>query len=264
MMLIASLVFLIIGCSNNLKQKKVNDDLVLRQRAFVEELYMPIVTPWANFSDVGICKRESDWLYLNFHEVRKKTSLDYNQSLNLQYQLNVLWHQKKPFMTADSGAQFAHKLLPADRLSLLEQALERVNGGVNFWSIPQGAYPIWLIDWDQINPNERLDFLAKVLAQPEVSIVIPVIVSRCASSFSIKSILELRPELLSFSFILGVETLTVFPVSEDLDQFPLSHPLGAYFDEKSTTYWILSSQQDSNLKRDQIKIQNKIYKVKYF
>ncbi len=251
------------GCSNNINQKKVDDDLILRQRSFVEELYMPNLTPWANFSDIGQCTRESDWLYLNFHEVRKKTSLDYAQSLNLQYQLNVLWHQKKPFMTGESNALYVQRLLPTDRLSLLEQALERVNGGVSFWTIPEGAYPIWLIDWDQIDPKVRLDFLSSVLAHPEIKDVIPVIISRCSSSFSIKAVLDLRPELLSFSFILGVESLTVFPVAEEEELFPFNHPFAYYFNEKSPLIWILPLQKDYNLKKDQIQLQNIIYKVKY-
>ncbi len=254
---------LLASCSNNLKQKKVDDDLILRQRDFVEELYMPSVTPWSNFSDSGKCQRESDWLYLNFHEVRKKTSLDYAQSLNLQYQLNVLWHQKKPYMPSDVSALYVQRLLPSDRLSLLEQALERVNGGVSFWTIPEGAYPIWLIDWDQIDAKSRLDFLSTVLAQPDLKDVIPVIISQCSSSFSIKAVLDLRPDLLSFSFILGAESLTVFPATEEEELFPLNHPFASYFDAKSPLVWILPIQKEQNLKKDQIQIQNIIYKVKY-
>lgn len=249
--------------SNNLKQKKIDDELVLRQRDFVDELYLPVISSWVNFSDLAQCKRESDWLYLNFHEVRKKTSLDYAQSLNLQYQLNVLWHQKKPYMKSETTALYTQRLLPADRLSLLEQALERVNGGVTFWTIPQGAYPIWLIDWDQIDPKVRLDFLSSLLDNPEIKDVIPVIISRCASSFTIKSVLDLKPELLSFSFILGAESLTIFPTLETEQLTPLNHPLAFYFDVKSPLYWILPAQKNLNLKKDQIQIQGTIYKVKY-
>ena len=128
------MLFLIFGtflnCSTPLKQKKVDDDLVLRQRTFVDELYMPPISDWSNYSDSSACKRESDWLYLNLVEVMKKTNLSYLQSINLQHQVNSLWHDKKPFVVGE----YIQRLLPSDRLSLLEQALERVNGGVSFWT----------------------------------------------------------------------------------------------------------------------------------
>lgn len=259
--IILTVIFNLLACSSNQNKKKVDDDLILRQRAFVEELYLPTITPWANVSDYGNCTRESDWLYLNFHEVRKKTSLDYVQSLNLQYQLNVLWHQKKPYMTGNIGTLYSQRLLPTDRLSLLEQALERVNGGLNFWSIPKGSYPIWIIDWDAIASDKRLDFLSSVLSHPQVKDVIPVIISRCASSFTIKSVLDLKPELLSFSFIIGVELLTIFTDKTQDVPHPFIHPLEQYFDEASDKIWIYPISQQFKSKKDHIEVNGKIYKA---
>ncbi len=258
--IITCLALYLWSCSSEMKQKKVDDDLILRQRAFIDELYMPPLAAWANYSDANQCKRESDWLYLNLSEVRKKTSLSYFQSLNLQYQLNVLWNQKRPYVAGD----YAQRLLPADRLSLLEQALERVNGGVSFWSIPVGNYPIWLIDWDKIKPEQRLEFFVSVLSHPEVKNVIPVIISRCSSSFTIKSILELKPELLSFSFILGVELLTVFSeVEQEKTPLPFMHPLDHFFDGKSEKTWIFPMLEKNKTKKDQFLYQEQAYKILY-
>lgn len=257
-------MLLLSSCSSKIKKKNVNDDLVLRQRAFVEELYMPLLTPWSNTSDLGACKRESDWLYLNFNEVRKKTTLNYIQSLNLQYQLNVLWNQKKPYISSDSTNLYSQRLLPSDRLSLLEQALERVNGGISFWSLPASQYPIWLIDWDAILPQARLDFLSNLLSLPEIKDVIPVIISRCSSSFSIKSILNLRPDLLSFSNIIGVEVMTIFALTSEKEDGVFTHSLGAYFDVKADIYWVLPKEKKASLKKDQIQMDDTRFKAKYF
>lgn len=249
----------LLSCSSEIKQKKVNDDLVLRQRLFLDELYMSPIASWSNYSDASNCKRENDWLYLNLDEVRKKTNLNYFQSLNLQYQLNTLWFQKRPYVAGD----YAQRLLPADRLTLIEQALERVNGGVSFWTIPTGSYPIWLIDWDSINADQKLDFLTAVISHPKVKDVIPVIVSRCSSSFSIKSILELKPELLSFSFILGVELLTVFSENLDGPQIPFIHSLEYFFDSKSSKTWIYPLLQQAKTKNGQVNYNGKAYKAMY-
>jgi hypothetical protein len=249
-----------VACSSGIKQKKVDDDLVLRQRTFIDELYMSPISSWSNYSDANQCKRENDWLYLNLPEVIKKTNLSYLQSLNLQYQVNALWHQKKPFVAGD----YAQRLLPADRLSLLEQALERVNGGVNFWNPPMGSYPIWLIDWDKILPDERLNFLTSVLSHPEVKNVIPVIISRCSSSYTIKNILELRPELLSFSFILGVEVLTIFPIDNTQNEIlPFAHPIEIFFESKSIKTWVMPMQEKVRNPKNQYWYMGKVYKAFY-
>jgi hypothetical protein len=256
------------SCQSNSK-KKVDDDLVQRQRSFVDELYLPPVTPWANSSDSNLCQRESDWLYLHMEELKKKTGLNFLQRLNLQYQLNFLWNQKKPLEASASSQkfvspQYSQKLQPADRLTLLEQSLERVNGGVNFWNIPEGVYTYWFIDWDLISKNQPLDFLSKIIALPEIKEVIPVLISRCFSSFTIHSQLESRPELLSFSFVLGVESMTAFKEGEELPLSPLRHPLEAYFSDLGKITWVYPEAFNNKLKKNQIAVEGMVYRTLYY
>lgn len=267
MRIIFLVCFSLLSCQSNSK-KKVDDDVIARQRSFADELFLPTVTPWSNASDFYSCIRESDWLYLNLDEVGKKTGFNFLQRLNLQYQVNVLWNQKKP---ADSISpeqmkfekQYSQKLLPADRLSFLEQALERVNGGVNFWELPPGQYDIWLIEWDQIPPGQEIKFMSSLLILPDLKNVIPVIVSNCRSSFSIHTILEAQPELLSFSFILGAESLTSYMDGQSIIQRPLHHPLEVYFKDLSKITWVLPVQADIKLKKQQISRMGRAQKVIY-
>ena len=256
-------IILLVSCQSKLVQKKVDDDLVLRQRSFAEELYLPNITSWANFSEISNCQRESDWNYLNFFEVKKKTGLDFFTILNLQYQLNALWFQKKPFLTSEVQTSYIERLKPSDRLTLFEQALELVNGGVTFWSKPGENYPVWLIDWDKIEPNSRIVFMTSLMALPELKNVIPVILSRCLSSYVIKHTLELQPDLMSFSFVLGAEVMTPY-VSADSDQLTyLHHPIDAYFPTGTPMTWVLPITQKNSLRKDKVKIEGKEFKVIY-
>lgn len=261
-----ALIF-ITSCQSNSK-KKVDDDVILRQRTFAEELFLPLVTPWNNASDAYSCVRESDWLYLNMNEVFKKTGVSFKQRLNLQYQVNVLWNQKKPAESYSADQmkfekQYSQKLLPNDRLSFLEQAVERVNGGVNFWELPEGQYDIWLIEWDLIPSQREAEFMGVLLAMPEIKNVIPIIISHCRSSFSIRTLLESRPELLSFSFILGAELLTPFKDGDLVIKRPLHHPLEVYFKDLSRLIWVLPIESDLKLKKQQILRDGKASKVLY-
>lgn len=231
--LVLILSFLLLACQSQ-KPKKVDDDAIVRQRALMEELYLPLISSWSNGSDLSGCMRESDWLYLHLPKIIQKTSFEFKKVLNLQYQLNRLWHIKRPLGTVEFN--YASRLTPSDRQVMLEQAIELVSGGVEFWSAPSFKN-ILLIDWDSVKGEERISFLRNILASPALATNLPVIISNCESSFSIKKFLEVEPDLLSFSFVIGVEMLTPFTNETNESFAPLHHPLEHYFVEGSTLTW---------------------------
>lgn len=230
-MKILSLLFIlsITACSTPAPEPFPEQNARPFQTAGHEQFFLPELPHWANGSIQGRCARNFSVRYLDFTALEKIHGLTYKQSVELQAQFNLRWHQR-----------FADKkilqLTPQEEATLFLETLAQVKAGLQELRFP-AAPKTTLVWWDSLTAGPKLRGQLLNLANAGQPVVL---VSVCQDQDSLEQILTAEKLDNAGFFVLGSETLTSFrPDKSSVTGVML--PLDEYFQQQSTTLWSAST-----------------------
>lgn len=192
--LIIILSLLSISCSSNNFQSRVIENYY--QSAGVEKFFLSEIPSWANFSELGNCKRNVSIRFFDLELLMKNYNLNFSQALQIQASFNGEYIN---LVNNNPG-----KTIPLnDEQLLFFKASDKVNGKILFFNAPSFK-KINLVWIDEAIANEEsINKLKKFLNSRVFDSGVPVLVSYCLSKSEIDKIFHeqnypsLSTELLS-------------------------------------------------------------------
>lgn len=185
MRLVILLLYFAIGCSTTQeKGLKQNLDQVYIGSG-VERLYLSDLPAWANISTIGSCRRKEPVRYLNFENMYKSYSMNYESLIQFQYMLNRKFVSYK----LSTGRP---TIFLKDESFIMHNVHEQIIGGGRDFITPKfnRIHLIWI---DQaVNNSKKLKKLKSVMYSAKMEKGHPIFVSTCMSSIEVEKFISLN------------------------------------------------------------------------
>lgn len=167
----------LIGCTSAVDRASTNKNPeYVYQGAGIEQYFLPELPVWANFSVMGSCRRSSTLRYLDFNNLRKSYSLNYEDIIHFQNMFNrkiIQFKVNNPTAT----------LYLKDEAYIFNNAYQLLIGGSRDFLVPN--YKKISLIWIDPYLNKKQS-LAKVLNNEQVLSGFPILVSSCLNSFEME------------------------------------------------------------------------------
>ena len=158
--------------------------------------FLPPLPDWINFSPTHQCDKENNWTYLDISKVSPQLGLSYFQSLELQARINLY----PDFF----------KIPETDRFRIFFDELTKVINKISIINpIPEVGKNLVIISIDSIQATKNWkNILINLSEMPKWDSSIPIIVSECLSTQTLKNILTALPSNSPFQWAIGGDFLT--------------------------------------------------------
>lgn len=223
--LILHLAFLIsIACTTSIDYiDKRNSDGVY-QGSGIEQFLLPELPHWANFSEVGSCRKSYNVIYLNFDKLRKHYALSYKEAVHFQ---NMYNRSVEKFKKNNPSAKMNLK----DEAFIFNNAYQLLIGGSHDFIMPK-YNKISLIWIDPFLHNKKI--IRKIFDDENVLKGHPIIISQCLSSYELE-LLVVRYKLDQFGTkYIGSEMFSPYDQNFNLNS-SFSLDVASFFENKELT-----------------------------
>jgi hypothetical protein len=174
MKLLIILLFIHIGCASNNSEGLKQDLDQVYIGSGVEQFYMPDLPTWANMSSAAKCKRIEPIRYLNFSDMHKSYSFNYEQLIQFQFMLNRKFYSYKE----STGHETVYL---KDESYIMHNVHQQIIGGGRDFIAPKFKR-INLVWIDPALKNDSaLKSLKKLMYSDDMEKGHPVFISMCLS-----------------------------------------------------------------------------------
>ncbi len=168
------------------------------QSAGTEKYILSDLPDWANFSETGVCKRNSAIKFFDIDLLMKNYAIDFKKAISIQASFNEEYNnivEKNP-----------KKPIPLnDEQLLFFKAFEKNNAGISYFSPPQFK-KINLVSIDSISKGENEILNLKKFLNSKIFDLAPaVLISYCYTKKEIESIFNERTYP-----VISIELLSIF------------------------------------------------------
>lgn len=177
------LVIILTGCpSSPIQKRDVSDMNSVSMGNKFEKYFLPDLPSWANFSTVGKCQRKHQIRYLDFKQLSRSYSLNYEQSIQFQLMVN----KKFLSFTQSTGKGIRLK----DESYIFYNSYNQVKGGAKEFKSPNynRIHVIWI---DPIlNDNGKIRALRNKLNSSAMESGYPMFMSMCLADYELEAFIE--------------------------------------------------------------------------
>ncbi|MDH4467586.1 MAG: hypothetical protein QE271_05965 [Bacteriovoracaceae bacterium] len=194
-----SLFFLIQSCTTGgPRYQKIDPTMANQPGSLSMDWFLAPIPDWINFSPTNQCEKENNWTYLDISKISPQLGLSYPQALELQARIN----QYPDFL----------KLPETERFKLFFDELTKVINKISLINpIPEVAKNLVIISIDSIKATKNWKSILTTLSEnPKWDTFIPIIVSECLSTQTLKNILSELPPNSPFQWSIGAEFVSTF------------------------------------------------------
>lgn len=185
----------------------------------IEKFYLSDLPKWSNFSSSGDCQRIEPIRYLNFNDMYKSYSFDYEQLIQFQYMLNKKFYSYKQSTGRDS-------VFLKDESYIMHNVHQQIVGGGRDFIAPKfnRINLVWIDH--TLKSDDALKKLKALMYSAEMEKGHPVFVSMCLSSIELETFIQKN----------GYEKFGVKGISQSMfspynDKFEINHKFGLHFDK---------------------------------
>lgn len=219
MKLLIILLFIHIGCASNNSEGLKQDLDQVYIGSGVEQFYMPDLPNWANMSSAAKCKRSEPIRYLNFSDMHKSYSFNYEQLIQFQFMLNRKFYSYKE----STGHETVYL---KDESYIMHNVHQQIIGGGRDFIAPKFKR-INLVWIDQALKNDSaLKSLKKLMYSDDMEKGHPVFISMCLSSIELEQFIN-KSGYAKF----GVKGISQSMFSAFNEKFELGTEFSLHFDK---------------------------------
>ncbi len=156
----------------------------------IVKYFLPIIPPWANFSEFYGCFRKEPMRFMDLDKVRDSFAFSYEEAIQLQYAYNLL-RREMGFI------EYWEKLPLKEQEKIFFKSVEQVSSNLKFFKIPEYKR-IHLISIDDAFVKNDFSSLKNLMKKNIMDNGVPIFVSSCLGHDRFIKILK-EQKLLSFS-----------------------------------------------------------------
>jgi hypothetical protein len=224
------IIFCILSCTSGPKYQKVDPNMAYQTGSLSIDWFLPTTPEWINFSPSFQCEKEFVWTFLDISKISPQLGLNYFKSLELQARINQF-------------PEFS-KIPENERFKIFSDELTKVlNGVVLFPALPVQSKELTIMDIDLLKASKNWKKeLLKIAELPKWNTQIPIIVSECLSTQTLKTILSELPSNHPFQWVIGGEYQTIFS-SQGLNKNQWGIEWDKFFPDKKITQFSFASER---------------------
>lgn len=170
---------LLVGCTTS-SEKNLKQDLdQVYIGSGVEKYYLSDMPTWANFSQVASCARVEPIRFLNFENMYKSYSMDYEQLIQFQHMLNRKFSSYKH----STGRK---TIFLKDESFIMHNVHQQIIGGSRDFIVPNfnRIHLIWIDN--ALKSEQGKKRLKKLMYSAQMEKGHPIFVSTCLSSIELE------------------------------------------------------------------------------
>lgn len=183
MRLVILSLFLLVGCTTS-SEKHLKQDLdQVYIGSGVEKYYLSDMPTWANFSQIASCSRAEPVRFLNFENMYKSYSMDYEQLIQFQHMLNRKFSSYKH----STGRK---TIFLKDESFIMHNVHQQIIGGSRDFIVPnfKRVHLVWI---DSALKSEKAKRrLKKLMYSAQMEKGHPIFVSTCLSSIQLEKFIS--------------------------------------------------------------------------
>lgn len=183
MRLVILSLILLVGCTTSSETNLKQDLDQVYIGSGVERYFLSDVPAWANFSTVASCSRSDSVKFLNFENMYKSYSMDYEQLVQFQHMLNRKFASYK----LSTGRK---SIFLKDEAYIMHNVHQQVIGGGRDFIVPKfkRIHLVW-IDY-ALKGEVGLKKLKKIMYSSQMEKGHPIFVSTCLSAIEIEQFIN--------------------------------------------------------------------------
>lgn len=173
------IVFVIVGCTTSSETRLKQDLNQVYIGSGVERYFLSDLPAWANFSSVSTCSRSENVRFINFENMHKSYSMDYEQLIQFQHMLNRKFASYK----ISTGRK---TIFLKDEAYILHNVQQQIVGGGRDFIVPnfKRIHLVWIDS--ALKSKEASKKLRKLMFSTQMEKGHPIFVSKCLSAIELE------------------------------------------------------------------------------